>query len=310
MIARLRLVTPIKWSLNVHTIQTVQPRPELRRFVRCFAHREMRLAGEDFALPFIACLEPIVSFNLADREVVECGDGQSHRVPPFHVLGPQTHMTRFAHFTGRVVDFGIFLTPLAPWQLFHIPPSVLVDNELHGEDLFGRGSGELLSKLADAKSFAERVSVAEQYLLPFALRDSKSSYILDSAAYLVRHKGSVPIKELANRSSLSLRQYERRFVEGIGMNPKRFARIARFQMALDAKRVAPNLSWLGVAHKLGYYDQMHMIDDFHTLGGGAPSHVIQQSGDLQPWSLASVKAIDVRRDAKVKTPVPRRSEAS
>jgi AraC-like DNA-binding protein len=294
----------------MHTIQTVQPRPELRQYVRCFAHREMMCADETFDLSFIASLEPILSFNLADREVMECDGGESHRVPPFHVLGPQSHMTRCAHFTGRVVDFGIFLTPLAPLQLFRVPPSVLVDNDLDGEDLCGKGSRELLSRLADARSFAERVIVAEQYLLPFALGHSKRSYVMDSAAYLVRHRGSVPIKELANRSSMSLRQYERRFVEEIGMSPKRFARISRFQMALDAKRMASNPSWLEVAHKLEYYDQMHMVDDFHALGSGAPGQVMQQSGDLQPWSLASATAVNVRPAAKVMTFVPRRSEAS
>jgi hypothetical protein len=58
-------------------------------------------------------------------------------------------------------------------------------------------------------------------------------------------------------------------------------------MALDTKRMAPDRSWMSVAHQLGYFDQMHMIRDFQTLAGNTPSEVFQQSGDYQPWSLAS-----------------------
>jgi len=51
---------------------------------------------------------------------------------------------------------------------------------------------------------------------------------------------------------------------------------------------------MSIAHGLGYFDQMHMIKDFHTLGGGAPGLVMQQSRDLQPWSLASMMPVDLQ----------------
>ena len=35
-------------------------------------------------------------------------------------------------------------------------------------------------------------------------------------------------------------------------------------MALDKKRMAPDRSWMSVAHQLGYFDQMHMIRDFRA----------------------------------------------
>jgi hypothetical protein len=58
-------------------------------------------------------------------------------------------------------------------------------------------------------------------------------------------------------------------------------------MALDTKRIAPQRSWMSVAHELGYFDQMHMIHDFRCLGDNAPGNLFQQIGDYQPWSLAS-----------------------
>ncbi len=69
------------------------------------------------------------------------------------------------------------------------------------------------------------------------------------------------------------------------MAPNLFARIIRFQAAFDAKRIAPDRSWLSIAYDLGYFDQTHMIRDFQNLGGDPPNRLFQRSGDLQPSSL-------------------------
>jgi transcriptional regulator GlxA family with amidase domain len=110
---------------------------------------------------------------------------------------------------------------------------------------------------------------------------------METAHHAYRRDGAVRVQDLAAGSCLSLRQYERRFVTEIGFTPKLFARITRFQKALDTKRTAPQRSWMSVAHELDYFDQMHMIRDFRCLSGNAPSDLFQQIGDYQPWSLAS-----------------------
>jgi hypothetical protein len=55
---------------------------------------------------------------------------------------------------------------------------------------------------------------------------------------------------------MRIRQFERRFAEQLGLPPKRFARIVRFNAALKAKMTAPGRLWTDIAHEFGYYDQM------------------------------------------------------
>ena len=141
-------------------------------------------------------------------------------------------------------------------------------------------------RLAESKSFEQQIKVAEDYLLPFAMNARAQTAVMKSARHTFRYKGAVRIEELAHHCGLSVRQYERKFAAEIGFTPKLLARVTRFEGALDAKRLSPGRSWLSVAHQLGYFDQMHMIRDFQNLGGDIPSQVIQQSGDLQPWSVA------------------------
>ena len=155
-------------------------------------------------------------------------------------------------------------------------------------------AANLWSKLAECETFEERVLAAEHYLMPFASRARGRTLITKTAHHMLDRKGAVRIDEIANQARLSVRQYERRFLEEIGLTPKTFARTTRFQQALDAKRFFPGRTWLSVAHEFGYFDQMHMVRDFQRLCGMAPSDVLDLSGDIQPWSLPAHKTLELR----------------
>jgi AraC-like DNA-binding protein len=272
----------------MRTIQVAAPRIELRQFVRSYAAREMTCSGAGFEQPVIASLENILSFNFRELEVINYSDGRSKAVSPIQVVGLQTQPFCSVRFSGSVLAFGIFLRPLALWQLFGIPPKLLTNGAGAGADLLGREIEDLWAMLAESKSFSHRVRVAEGYMLPYATRALTPTPVMRSAQHLFRRRGAIRIDALARNVTLSMRQYERRFSEEIGVAPKLFARITRFQVALDAKRLAPARSWLSIAHELGYFDQTHMIQDFQILGGDAPSRLFQRCGDIQPWSLATL----------------------
>jgi AraC-like DNA-binding protein len=277
---------------HVRTIQTAMPRVELKPFVRVFAQREIARTSEGFRQLDIASLEQILSFGFGEATRLDYTNGRSKLVPRVHVVGSQTAPSSCAHFNGYHFDFGIFLKPAALWQLFRIPPAVVSNEDGDGRDLIGGGIYTLWLKLAECRNFLERIRVAEEYLLPFAIHAQPKSLVMKSAQYACVHSGAVRIEDLANFSGLSLRQYERRFVAETGITPKLFARIRRFQMALDTKRLSPGRSWMSVAHRLGYFDQMHMIRDFQSLGGTLPGEIFDQIGDFQPWSLG--EALQVR----------------
>ncbi len=77
---------------------------------------------------------------------------------------------------------------------------------------------------------------------------------------------------------VSERQFERRSREWAGMSPRTLARVSRFQRAIETYRSGTS-SWMEVAHDVGYYDQMHLIRNFHELGGGSPAEVMKAVSD-------------------------------
>jgi AraC-like DNA-binding protein len=271
----------------MRTNLTARPRRELKEFVRAYAQRDMK-SEATIMQPCMALLEHILVFDFYDPLIwLKDANSQRQFLPRIRVEGLQTFPSGCTHLEGRHLGFVIFLKPLAPWQLFRVPPCSLANRYIDSVAVFGKGMQTLWSGLAESRSFAERVRLAEEYLLPLAANALASTPVMQSTRYLFNSNGMSRIEDIANGCGLSVRHYDRLFAEQTGMGPKLFARVRRFQLALDAKRIAPNRSWLSVAYEFGYFDQMHMIRDFQSLGGNAPTFLLQQIGDLQPWSLGT-----------------------
>ncbi len=85
-------------------------------------------------------------------------------------------------------------------------------------------------------------------------------------------QGLVRVDELCAGAGLSVRQVDRLFREHLGVPPKTFARIARFQNAITRLKGDPGCTLAEVAAQCGYYDQSHLVHDFRRFAGAAPKH--------------------------------------
>lgn len=172
-------------------------------------------------------------------------------------------------------------------MLFKTPIPELTNRFLDATAVAGSSLRALWNRLGEASTFESRVIIVEEFLLNRVPRASRPKHIAAAADFIFRRRGTIIIPELARAHSLGLRQFERKFEREIGVPPKPFARIARFQSALDAKLISPQRTWLDIAHSFGYHDQMHMIHDFEALGRTTPTHLIEQMADVRPPALVA-----------------------
>jgi transcriptional regulator GlxA family with amidase domain len=89
----------------------------------------------------------------------------------------------------------------------------------------------------------------------------------------------IGIRQLADWLGLSPRQLERRFRNEVGLSPKLFSRMQRFQRVFQ-KMEEPDISWVDAAVSCGYYDQAHLIRDFREFSGRTPSALVTEEFDL------------------------------
>ena len=267
--------------------QSMLPRRELRPYVRAFAQREIHGSSIDVVLPMPASLENIIQLDFGNPPIVERVNGRDEVATRASIVGPGTYRRHWIRLRSPVDAFGIFFQPLGIRQLFGIPGRLMIDQEYACFDVMGRSISELWERMAEDKCFHSRVRLVEDHLMKAAASASANTSIMASAHSIFREQGATRVRALADQMSLGMRQYERRFRDEIGIPPKLFARITRYQMAMDAKMTKPARSWLNIAHDFGYHDQMHMIRDFQTLSGDSPSGILSQLGDMRPEALVA-----------------------
>lgn len=195
---------------------------------------------------------------------------------PFAVLiGPQysrVNIKVHKQLSAVRVDF----LPGAMYRMLGIPMYELFDGGFDALEFFGEKIRILNEQLQNTPNLVECKKIVEKFLLD-QIANFKELLPIDSALQmLLKHNGHMPVSQTASFSCLSLKQFERKCKERIGMNPKMFARILKFSKAYRLHESSPQLNWTQIAYEAKYYDQMHMIRDFKTFAGVNPSVIEKQ----------------------------------
>ena len=191
------------------------------------------------------------------------------------IIGPQ--------LTPVTLDLGrrhqaviVNLKPAGLYRLLGVPLHELVDCDYDASLLLGREIDELLERLQAGGSPAERNDLIQRYLLG-KVRQLKPALPFDLAMlHQIKASGNLLMERVAAQACLSLRQFERQAHERLGLPPKLFSRMIRFSHAYKYKESAPQSSWTDIAHRCGYFDQMHFIRDFKFFAGHAPSNMREE----------------------------------
>lgn len=248
-----------------------------KRFVRLYVQREARFGRSTFIHPLPARAAHALAFEFGDLTKIQPFGGAPLRTnEPAMLVGLQTAQRKQLVIRGNVEHFVVLFQPAAIYHLFGLPAGEIVDGDFAVHGVIGGVASELHQQLGNAHTFEERVQIADRFIARISIGAPTSDPIESAAAELMRVHGVCRIDVLATATGLSIRSFQRVFQQKLGVSPKRYARIVRFEAALKAKAVLPGTTWTAVAHKFGYHDQMHMIHDFESLSGETPTGLLGQ----------------------------------
>src|SRR5262245_35507292 len=83
----------------------------------------------------------------------------------------------------------------------------------------------------------------------------------------------ITVSAVAAEFGLSGRHLQRRFIDEVGVSPKRLERLARFARAWRQAVMGPPITWADLALANGYADQSHLVREFRTFGARPPAHL-------------------------------------
>lgn len=193
-------------------------------------------------------------------------------LPPFVLLGIRERAGRL-EIEGRPVDR--LLVRFSPAGLSHfsaIPASVLANQALPAERLFpARALDELFVQLKADRSVDGRAALLDRFFLDRYSPTVGLVELIESAAARLCSDPEASVSPFLHALPASLRQCERLFGRLVGLSPRRFNRVARFQFATRRLLDRTGERLTEIALEAGYYDQAHFGREFRRLVSMAPS---------------------------------------
>jgi AraC-like DNA-binding protein len=231
-----------------------------------------------------------------------------HEVPIYKPTGEECSRSRGAVVSGAysrpfVVEtrahaslVGVHFKPGGAASLLGVPAGELANTHVELEALWGRRSVELRERLCDAAQPSQRLRILEQALIGSL---PCSPGVRGEVAVALGRLGApgVEVGDVARQVQLSHRRFIELFTEQVGMTPKRYARVCRFQRALSLVTGKGAPAWAHVALDCGYFDQAHLCRDWAEFTGFSPTELVR---------LRNVRV----KDHHVALPEPPRSNLS
>lgn len=194
-------------------------------------------------------------------------------------------LDRFSSFAGGVSDryaisqsaggahcMQVNFTPQGARLFFDIPMHEIALRVVHFEDILGSPGRRLTERLFEAGTWPRRFALLEAHIasriLPAVPPRALPMCIWDR---IVETGGGVSISALAKEYDVSRKHLSVSFREAVGLAPKPYAQILRFQQAARRIALPPEPSWSALALDCGYYDQAHFNRDFRRFSGYSPT---------------------------------------
>ena len=258
-----------------------QPSPVLQPFVECFYiwehHQKINVPIQVESPPngYTAMV-----FNYGDKYRVENLKQGQEIVPRCFLTGQFTTNYKL-HLSGIIGMVGIVFKPAAIASIFRIPMVELTDKRISLEDVFGSESVLITEQIAEAADATAKIAVLENFLI---FKITRQSFSLDSVDYAVdiiqEKKGIVAVKDLVTELGVNRRQFERKFIQKVGLSPKYYSRLKRLSYICSLLINHRNPDWQDVIYAGGFYDQSHFIKDFVEFIQQNPSLYYKQHQEL------------------------------
>ena len=245
------------------------PAPALAPFVSSFGYGESAFAhGLELALP-AGTINLYVNLDRDEMRLYPLDGGPPIVCSGAAVRGPSSRPVLVDPADQRRIMWVSFRVGGA-YPFVAADAADLRDNLVDLTDLWGRDGAVFRERLLAASTPERKLDELESALLTRARRPLEHDAAVTAAASAL-HRGA-SVAAAADRLGWTPRRLGRAFTTHVGLAPKRFARVRRFQRLLRVAGLTDPAKpdWARLAAETGYHDQAHLIHEFRELAGLTP----------------------------------------
>ncbi|MCP3980305.1 MAG: AraC family transcriptional regulator [bacterium] len=168
------------------------------------------------------------------------------------------------------------------------------------DDVLGRATASLRDRVLSAETHPDKMAAVEKWLLERATGRLESHAAVEYVTQRLFAPAGIRISDLVDEVGYSQRYLTGLFRRWVGLPPKHYGRIRRFQEVLrDVTRqtapagpdygtdyrggTPPEPDWADLALQHGYYDQSHLVRDFRDFSGLSPTGYVSAYRGLENY---------------------------
>lgn len=209
------------------------------------------------------CLQIIL--NLSREFITDCGEeGTAHEKYSRGILVGVRDRYQIVDTADMEETAGVVIRPGGFTGLFSERADLLFQRVIALDNLWHEP--RLFEYLQNAQTPIQKLTCLDNLLAGLAGKRSQRSEITDHALYLLRVK-HLSIADCAHSIGISERGLSQIFRQEVGVSPKLWAKIQRFQTVTRALHSGVDIPWAELALSCGYYDQSHFANDFRAFSG-------------------------------------------
>jgi len=176
---------------------------------------------------------------------------------------------------------GVVFKPGGAFPFFKLPAGELQDTDVSLDTLWGAEARFLREQLLEAKTPEAKFAAFERALLNRMAASLDPHPAVRFAVGNFRHAPNRAISSVTHQIGLSERRFIQLFAQQVGLTPKLYCRVQRFQRVLRHIARSAEIDWAGIALRCGYFDQAHFIHDFRAFSGINPSTYVANKTQFQ-----------------------------
>lgn len=180
---------------------------------------------------------------------------------------------------------GVHFKPGGALPFLGFAANELADTHIDLQTIWGRTAADVREQLCYKTSPVRRFRLLERFLLSRLPRSFEHHDAVSLALSALGTARCQTTHELAHDACLSEKRFIEVFRSDVGLNPRLFTRIRRFQRVLARTRRYEALDWAELAVDHGYFDQSHLIRDFVAFSGCTPAEYMRRLDDLRSIGL-------------------------
>lgn len=214
------------------------------------------------------CVDIIFNFN------------NPHRAEQIALIGTMTSPLEISYRPGQVQMLGIRFAPAGITALTRLPVHEITNRRIELSLAGILFDTAFIEHLQETESVQLKLKYLNAYLVSRLAKFYTPDRQIQAAVSLIKdNTAGLSIKQLASVCCLGERQLERRFSAAIGISPKQFSSVMRFEYARSYLKAHPSESLQEVAWQCGYYDHSHLFKEFQHLGKIYPSELRNKAKD-------------------------------